>query len=290
MGYSAGSLGVYVINLALADLLYLSTIPFVVCTYFAHDWLFGDVGCRLLLSLDLLSMHASIFFLTAMSLQRYWAVARPLQARRASNAYHKLASTILWLLSLLLTTPMMVMTQLREGDDPHKHICIPTWTPAAFQLYLTVLFTTSILASGLVLGIVYTRLGWAYWALLAGLYQKDGLGISPTAQAYLNFGVTCLAYGNSCVNPFLYTLLASSYCRHPGHSGTGMAQPAAPSRQAAGSHSLPLAFRELSRKDGFAHPLGRVPKLCRPPAMPMHRVAMSDVTCTIIDVALKSMM
>ncbi|XP_010004134.1 PREDICTED: urotensin-2 receptor-like, partial [Chaetura pelagica] len=54
VGRSAGSLGVYVINLALADLLYLSTIPFVVCTYFAHDWLFGDVGCRLLLSLDLL--------------------------------------------------------------------------------------------------------------------------------------------------------------------------------------------------------------------------------------------
>ncbi|XP_027523503.1 urotensin-2 receptor-like [Corapipo altera] len=285
VGYSAGSLGVYVINLALADLLYLSTIPFVVCTYFAHDWFFGDVGCRLLLSLDLLTMHASIFLLTAMSLERYWAVARPLQARRVSNAYRKLASAILWLLSLLLTAPMMVMTQLREGDRPHKRICIPTWTPAAFRLYLTVLFTTSILAPGVVLGIIYTRLGWAYrasaWGLglpvtgrapswrlfsrisaivvvywacflpfwawqLAGLYQKDGLGIGPTAQAYLNFGVTCLAYGNSCVNPFLYTLLTSSYCRRPGHSGMGMAQPAATSRQAAGSHSLPLAFKELS--------------------------------------------
>ncbi|XP_017935759.1 LOW QUALITY PROTEIN: urotensin-2 receptor-like [Manacus vitellinus] len=285
VGYSAGSLGVYVINLALADLLYLSTIPFVVCTYFAHDWFFGDVGCRLLLSLDLLTMHASIFLLTAMSLERYWAVARPLQARRVSNAYRKLASAVLWLLSLLLTAPMMVMTQLQEGDRPHKRICSPTWTPAAFRLYLTVLFTTSILAPGVVLGIVYTRLGWAYqasaWGLglpvagrapsrrlfsrisaivvaywacflpfwawqLAGLYQKDGLGIGPTAQAYLNFGVTCLAYGNSCVNPFLYTLLASSYHRRPGHSGMGMAQPAAPSRQAAGSHSLPLTFKELS--------------------------------------------
>ncbi|KFZ48407.1 Urotensin-2 receptor, partial [Podiceps cristatus] len=126
-------------------LLYLSTIPFVVCTYFAHDWFFGDVGCRLLLSLDLLTMHASIFLLTAMSLERYWAVARPLRARRASNTYRKVASAVLWLLSLLLTAPMMVMTRLREGGGPHKRICIPTWTPAAFQLYLTVLFVTSIL-------------------------------------------------------------------------------------------------------------------------------------------------
>ncbi|NXQ81227.1 UR2R protein, partial [Nyctibius grandis] len=267
-GRSAGSLGVYVINLALADLLYLSTIPFVVCTYFAHDWFFGDVGCRLLLSLDLLTMHASIFLLTAMSLERYWAVARPLRARQAGNACRKLASAVLWLLSLLLTAPMMVMTQLREGGGPHKRICIPTWTPAAFRLYLTVLFTTSILAPGVVLGVVYICLArayrssaWgsglpvagraptrqlfsrisaivvAYWACflpfwawqLAGLYRGEGLGIGPTTQAYLNFGITCLAYGNSCVNPFLYTLLAGSYRRHPGRSGMGMARPPAPS-------------------------------------------------------------
>ncbi|XP_041272900.1 urotensin-2 receptor-like [Onychostruthus taczanowskii] len=284
-GCSAGSLGVYMINLALADLLYLSTIPFVVCTYFAHDWFFGDVGCRLLLSLDLLTMHASIFLLTAMSLERYWAVVKPLRARRASNAYRRLASAILWLLSLLLTAPMMVMTQLREGDGPQKRICVPTWTPSAFRLYLTVLFTTSVLAPGAVLGIVYTRLArvyqssaWrlglpaagraparrllsrisaivvAYWACflpfwawqLAGLYQGEGLGIGPTAQAYLNFGVTCLAYGNSCVNPFLYTLLASGYRRRRGRTGTGEARPAAPSQQAAGRHSSPLAFREFS--------------------------------------------
>ncbi|XP_030118889.4 urotensin-2 receptor-like [Taeniopygia guttata] len=94
-GCSAGSLGVYMINLALADLLYISTTSFVVCTYFTHNWLFGDVGCRLLLSLDLLTMHASIFLLTAMSLERYWAVAKPLRARRASNTCRKLASAIL---------------------------------------------------------------------------------------------------------------------------------------------------------------------------------------------------
>ncbi|OXB60875.1 hypothetical protein ASZ78_014427 [Callipepla squamata] len=256
-GRSAGSLGVYVINLALADLLYLSTIPFVVCTYFTHDWFFGDVGCRLLFSLDLLTMHASIFLLTAMSLERYWAVTRPLRARRAGSSYRKPASAILWLLAFLLTAPMMAMTQLREGDGPNKRICVPTWTPVAFRLYLTVLFATSILVPGVVLIIVYTLLArvyhsstWqpglpvagrapsqrlssrisaivvAYWACflpfwgwqLAGLYQRDGIGMGPTAQAYLNFGVTCLAYGNSCVNPFLYTLLASSYRRHPKHN------------------------------------------------------------------------
>ncbi|XP_061438700.1 urotensin-2 receptor-like [Rhineura floridana] len=246
---STGSLYVYVINLALADLLYLSTIPFVVCTYFAQDWFFGDVGCRLLLSLDLLTMHASIFILTAMSLERYWAVTRPLRARWAGNSSRKLASIAVWLLSLVLTVPMMVMIQLQEGSS-HKLICFPTWTPGAFRVYLTVLFGTSILCPGLVLGIVYSRLAQAYWTSmkamqspvvgrvlkqklfsrifsiiitywacfvpfwawqLTKLYWSKDLEIGLTAQAYLNFSVTCLTYGNSCINPFLYTLLTRNY-------------------------------------------------------------------------------
>uniref|UniRef100_A0A8C3T5F1 Urotensin-2 receptor n=1 Tax=Chelydra serpentina TaxID=8475 RepID=A0A8C3T5F1_CHESE len=257
-GRSAGSLCVYVVNLALADLLYLSTIPFVVCTYFAQDWFFGDVGCRLLLSLDLLTMHASIFLLTAMSLERFWAVTRPLRARQAGNSCRKLTSLALWLLSLLLTVPMMVMIQLRDSGSHNKRICFPTWTPEAFRVYLTVLFTTSILAPGLILGFLYCRLARAYWTSvaamqlrvtgralkqklfsrifsiiaaywacfvpfwawqLAKLYWSEGLGISPTAQAYLNFGVTCLTYGNSCINPFLYTLLTRNYREHLAHSG-----------------------------------------------------------------------
>ncbi|KAH1186652.1 urotensin-2 receptor-like [Mauremys mutica] len=257
-GRSAGSLCVYVVNLALADLLYLSTIPFVVCTYFAQDWFFGDVGCRLLLSLDLLTMHASIFLLTAMSLERYWAVTRPLRARQAGNSCRKLTSLALWLLSLLLTVPMMVMIQLRDSSSHNKRICFPTWTPEAFRIYFTVLFTTSILAPGLILGFLYCRLARAYWTSvaamqpwvtgpalkqklfsrifsiiaaywacfvpfwawqLAKLYWSEGLGLSPTTQAYLNFGVTCLTYGNSCINPFLYTLLTRNYREHLAHSG-----------------------------------------------------------------------
>lgn len=249
---STGSLCVYVINLALADLLYLSTIPFVVCTYFAHDWFFGDVGCRFLLSLDLLTMHASIFMLTAMSLERYWAVTRPLRTRWAGNSYRKLVTTAMWLLSLLLTVPMMVMIQQREGNS-RKHICFPTWTPDAFRIYLTVLFSTSILGPGLVLGIVYSCLAQAYWASmkvmqpqvvgrvvkqkvfsrifsiivtywacfvpfwawqLAKLYWSEDLEIGATVQVYLNFGVTCLTYSNSCINPFFYTLLTRNYCKY----------------------------------------------------------------------------
>nr|XP_060635698.1 urotensin-2 receptor-like [Anolis sagrei ordinatus] len=254
---STGSLCVYVINLAFADILYLSTIPFVVYTYFAQDWFFGDMGCRILLSLDLLTMHASIFTLTIMSVERYWAVTRPLRVRWARNSYRKLAIVVVWLISMLLTVPMMIMIQEREGRN-HKRICSPTWTPDAYRVYLTILFSTSILGPGLVLAVVYSHLAWTYWTSmkimqptvmgrvlrqklfsrifsiivaywacfvpfwawqLVKLYGYDELEIGPTAQAYLNFGVTCLTYGNSCINPFFYTLLTRNYQQYMAEQG-----------------------------------------------------------------------
>ncbi|XP_010737229.3 urotensin-2 receptor [Larimichthys crocea] len=253
-----GSMYVYIVNLALADLLYLSTIPFVVCTYFAHDWLFGEAGCRILLSLDLLTMHASVFILVAMSLERYRAVARPFSAHRSSSRRRKLMAGIIWGVAFVLTLPMMVMIRLRVGKPTAsglvKRICFPTWTPEAFKAYITVLFLTSVLVPGLVIVGLYVGLARRYWAAqaslggggrsarrrglkqkvvsmifsivvaywacflpfwgwqLAKLFSPESLkALSPAAHNYVNFFVTCLTYGNSCINPFLYTLLTRNY-------------------------------------------------------------------------------
>ncbi|CAI9593656.1 unnamed protein product [Staurois parvus] len=94
----AGSLCINVINLALADLLYLLTIPFVLSTYLAQNWYFGDIGCRVLLSMDLLTMHASIYTLTAMSLQRYQVIVRPFKAH-ITQCHQKVTSLAIWLTS-----------------------------------------------------------------------------------------------------------------------------------------------------------------------------------------------
>ncbi|XP_075039029.1 urotensin-2 receptor-like [Mixophyes fleayi] len=243
-----GSMCVHVVNLALADLLYLSTIPFVVSTYLAQDWYFGDVGCRILLSMDLFTMHASIYTLTAMSVERYKVIVRPLRSRM-SHCHRKLTSLAIWLTSFLLALPMMCMIQLQDSQyGTGKKICFPTWTPESFRQYLTVLFCTSILGPGLILLYLYSRLARAYrmsgqtvrrssrkinqcvglriftiiivyWACfvpfwawqLAKFYQHELLGMAPSTQVYLNFGVTCLTYANSCVNPLLYTLLTRNY-------------------------------------------------------------------------------
>ncbi|XP_072538939.1 urotensin-2 receptor [Salminus brasiliensis] len=283
----AGSMHVFIVNLAAADLLYLATIPFVVCTYFAHDWFFGETGCRVLLSLDLLTMHASVFALVAMSLERYRAVATPFHARRHSTIRrHWMVALGIWAAAFVLTLPMMVMIRLREGRPGAgglvKRICFPTWKLEAFKAYLTVLFFTSMLVPGLIMVGLYAGLARRYWTAQANLTRRGGAGagrrtklkhkvvamifsivvaywacflpfwgwqmaklfspeslrsLSPAAHTYVNFFVTCLTYGNSCVNPLLYTLLTRNYKDYLAQRGQSSCSSRGDQGSAAGGNS-----------------------------------------------------
>ncbi|XP_064350957.1 urotensin-2 receptor [Camelus dromedarius] len=277
---ASASMYVYVVNLALADLLYLLSIPFIVATYITKDWHFGDVGCRVLFSLDFLTMHASIFTLTLMSSERYAAVARPLDAVQRSKGYRKVLALGTWLLALLLALPMTLAIRLvRRG---HKSLCLPAWGPRAHRAYLTLLFGTSIVGPGVLIGLLYVRLARAYWLsqrasftetrrlpnprvlyLILGivllfwacflpfwLWQllaqyRGAQPLTPRAARIVNYLTTCLTYGNSCVNPFLYTLLTKNYRDYRQRSlpGRGIGGP-------AGARTFPRGHTPCQRGSG----------------------------------------
>ncbi|XP_007247869.3 urotensin-2 receptor [Astyanax mexicanus] len=246
-----GTMYVYIVNLALADLLYLATVPFVVCTYFAKDWYFGDVGCRILFSLDFLTMHASIFILTVMSTERYLAVVNPLDTLARARRCRRAVAWAVWLASFVLALPTMIMIDLRRHvqDGIEKRMCHPTWQLTAYKVYLTVLFNTCILAPGCIIGYLYLKLARTYWLSQTTVFSSKEMNkcpkqkvlymifgivltywacflpfwlwqllsiyypgkLSRNTMVYVNFVVTCLAYSNSCINPFLYTLLTRNY-------------------------------------------------------------------------------
>ncbi|XP_036421567.1 urotensin-2 receptor [Colossoma macropomum] len=248
-----GTMYVYIVNLALADLLYLATVPFVVCTYFAKDWYFGDVGCRILFSLDFLTMHASIFILTVMSTERYLAVVNPLDTLARARRCRRAVAWAVWLASFVLALPTMIMIDLRKHvqDGVEKRMCHPTWQLTAYKVYLTVLFNTCILAPGCIIGYLYLKLARTYWLSQTTVFSSKEMNTCPkqkvlymifgivltywacflpfwlwqllsiyyfgpgklsrSTMVYINFVVTCLAYSNSCINPFLYTLLTRNY-------------------------------------------------------------------------------
>lgn len=158
---TAASMYIYIINLALADLLYLLTIPFVVCTHFLKGWYFGEAGCRILISMDFLTMHASIFTLTIMSTERYFAVLKPLDTVKRSKSYRKAIALLVWAASLILTLPMIVSIQLMTVGN--KVMCHPSLSALSYKVYISFLFCTSIVAPGLIICYLYIQLARTYW-------------------------------------------------------------------------------------------------------------------------------
>ncbi|XP_056153079.1 urotensin-2 receptor isoform X2 [Lampris incognitus] len=195
---TAASMYIYIINLALADLLYLLTIPFVVCTHFLKGWYFGDAGCRILISMDFLTMHASIFTLTVMSTERYFAVLKPLDTVKRSKSYRKAIALLVWAASFILTLPMILArTYWISQTKTFKQI---KKLPNQKVLYL--IFT-------IVLLFWACFLPFWIWQLL-GQFSPT-LALSIKAKRNINYLTTCLTYSNSCINPFLYTLLTKNY-------------------------------------------------------------------------------
>ncbi|CAL8254776.1 unnamed protein product [Lota lota] len=101
---------IYIFNLALADALATSTLPFQSVNYLMGTWPFGDVVCKMVLSIDYYNMFTSIFTLTTMSIDRYIAVCHPVKAldfRTPRNA--KIVNICNWILSSAIGLPVMFM-------------------------------------------------------------------------------------------------------------------------------------------------------------------------------------
>uniref|UniRef100_W5NEE2 Mu-type opioid receptor n=2 Tax=Lepisosteus oculatus TaxID=7918 RepID=W5NEE2_LEPOC len=125
---------IYIFNLALADALATSTLPFQSVNYLMGTWPFGDVLCKVVMSIDYYNMFTSIFTLTTMSVDRYIAVCHPIKAldfRTPRNA--KIINVCNWILSSAIALPVMIMaTTTMEYSAPGFTDCTlkfphPSW-------------------------------------------------------------------------------------------------------------------------------------------------------------------
>ncbi|NXA06297.1 OPRD protein, partial [Sapayoa aenigma] len=112
---------IYIFNLALADALATSTLPFQSAKYLMETWPFGELLCKVVLSIDYYNMFTSIFTLTMMSVDRYVAVCHPVKALDfRTPAKAKIINVCIWVLSSLIGVPIMVMavTKTPTSDIP----------------------------------------------------------------------------------------------------------------------------------------------------------------------------
>ncbi|XP_069393806.1 opioid receptor, delta 1b [Paralichthys olivaceus] len=108
---------IYIFNLALADALATSTLPFQSAKYLMSTWPFGELLCKVVIAIDYYNMFTSIFTLTMMSVDRYIAVCHPVRALDfRTPAKAKLINVCIWILSSAVGVPVMIAAVTKVTD------------------------------------------------------------------------------------------------------------------------------------------------------------------------------
>ncbi|XP_070699005.1 platelet-activating factor receptor [Pempheris klunzingeri] len=104
-----GEIRIYMTNLTIADLLFVCVLPFWIGYYSRHgNWVYKDFLCRLTGSFFFINTYCSILFLTAISINRYWAVTQPLNA--ASSDHRRrgiIVCIVIWMVTMSMAIPSL---------------------------------------------------------------------------------------------------------------------------------------------------------------------------------------
>ncbi|MEE6478971.1 hypothetical protein FKM82_012066 [Ascaphus truei] len=229
----------YVLNLALVDLLSLLGMPLII-HQLLHDqgWIFGDLLCRAVTALDLNNQITGVGIITALCVDRYVAVVHSAtMGQRRSVQCTWLVTGCVWICSLLLSTPALLFSGVRWGDG--VALCVLDLPGAPPSLYwytlahslltfllpltvITVLYSLTLHHLSQVMRRVQrapsqrsrrvTRMALAIvaafllcWAPFHAVQLLNLISAGPPSISvfYLNQAAICLGYAHSCVSPLL---------------------------------------------------------------------------------------
>ncbi|NWU14138.1 OPRK protein, partial [Cephalopterus ornatus] len=242
---------IYIFNLAMADALVTTTMPFQSTEYLMNSWPFGDVLCKIVVSIDYYNMFTSIFTLTMMSVDRYIAVCHPVKAldfRTPLKA--KIINICIWLLSSSVGISAIVLggTKVREAStecslqfpdkdyvwwDIFMKICVFVFAFVIPVLIIIVCYTLMILRLKSVrllsgsrekdrnlrritrLVLVVVAVFIICWTPIHIFVLVEALGDVSQSTAAVSSYYFCIALGytNSSLNPILYAFLDENFKR-----------------------------------------------------------------------------
>ncbi|XP_033109535.1 somatostatin receptor type 2-like [Anneissia japonica] len=107
---------IYIFNLALFDFGFLCSLPFH-AYYSVKNWPFGHVACILMVGIDGMNQFGSVYIVTAMSIDRYFAICFPLSSMQyRTRKFAKIICVAMWILSFILSLPSSIYARIHEND------------------------------------------------------------------------------------------------------------------------------------------------------------------------------
>lgn len=102
------STDVYLMHLAIADLLFSLTLPFWAVYLHLDHWMFGTFMCKLVSGVQEATFYSCVFLLACISIDRYLAIVKATQFVSRQRHLVGAVCAMVWLCAVLLSLPVIV--------------------------------------------------------------------------------------------------------------------------------------------------------------------------------------
>lgn len=121
---------IYLSNLAAADLLLVSMLPFWAVNLSKRlNWPFGEPMCKLVPFSISMNAYCSIYILVLVSIDRYLALVHPLTHERMRSQFcAKLACVVVWVVCFLLNVPVLIYREVYLDPQTNVSKCILSYS------------------------------------------------------------------------------------------------------------------------------------------------------------------
>ncbi|XP_056679892.1 neuropeptides B/W receptor type 1 [Monodelphis domestica] len=242
----------FILNLAIADELFTLVLPINIADYLLLQWPFGELMCKLIISIDQYNTFSSLYFLTVMSIDRYLVVLATIESRKmAYRTYRaaKVVSLAVWFLVTLIVLPFTIFAQLYEEEGRIQCVLVfpqpeNFWWKIS-RIYTLILgFAIPVSTICILYSIMLCRLRamqldshakaldrakkrvtlmvlvilavclfcWTPYHLSTIVALTMDIPQTPVIIG-VSYFITSLSYANSCLNPFLYAFLDDNFRR-----------------------------------------------------------------------------
>ncbi|CAJ1078801.1 C-X-C chemokine receptor type 1 [Xyrichtys novacula] len=116
------STDIYLMHLAIADLLFTLTLPFW-AVYTHSGWIFGTFTCKLLSGFQEASVYSGVFLLACISVERHFAIVRATRAMSPYRLLVKVVCCVVWLVAGVLSLPVAIQRESWLATEHGEYIC-----------------------------------------------------------------------------------------------------------------------------------------------------------------------
>ncbi|KAM5234212.1 C-C chemokine receptor type 9 isoform 1-T1 [Hipposideros larvatus] len=109
----------FLLNLAIADLLFLVTLPFWAIAA-ADQWKFQTFMCKVINSMYKMNFYSCVLLIMCISVDRYIAIGQAMKAqtwRRKRLLYSKMVCVTVWVAAAILCIPEILYSQTKKESD-----------------------------------------------------------------------------------------------------------------------------------------------------------------------------